>query len=217
MEHTADRYRCWVQNIIKANKMNIELKNKLQKVYALVEQGATEGERQAARKQLDRIMKRYNLTESQLQSLDKEYYHFTYTSNNEIRLLEQIAYVLAGLDLKWYRYAERKRMVAQMTYMDNINITCAYEYFRRHMKSEWNKACANIVKRCRTTKTRNEKRALLQVAFISEYLVASKLYKQHQLSERDAKSQKERDALKSVRGVQGGKYNKQMTNGLLLD
>lgn len=41
--------------------MNQELKNKIAKIYELVNRGATDGERQAAKNQLDKLMKKYNL------------------------------------------------------------------------------------------------------------------------------------------------------------
>jgi hypothetical protein len=199
--------------------MNRELRNKLQKVYALVEQGATEGERQAARTQLEKMLKKYNISDDRLSCIEKDDYSFTYTSYNEIRLLQQIAKVIGGLDVTWYRYTSSRAMEAYMTYMEFITIQCAYEYFRRHMKQEWQSACAKILKRCRSVKTRNEKRKLLQISFLSEYLLLSNLYTESDLNTSvDSKlTQKQRDAMNLVNGVNGGTYNKQMTNGLLLE
>jgi hypothetical protein len=87
------------------------------------------------------------------------------------------------------------------------------------MKEQWNKTCAREVKRCRKAKTRNKRRLQLQEAFFERYSIESKLYKDHEITQVDTSkmSHKERKDLMMLRGVEGGTYNKQMTNGLMIE
>ncbi|HRO70900.1 MAG TPA: hypothetical protein PK951_10985, partial [Chitinophagaceae bacterium] len=112
----------------------------------------------------------------------------------------------------------RKEVVSSLIYVDWITIECAFEYFRRHMKSQWRKVVEPELKRCRTTRTRNKKRNELNPIFFSNYIIASKLYKDGDVHEIDLTtvSKSEIQKRRLLAGVEGGEYSRQVTNGLLL-
>lgn len=201
--------------------MTPELKYKLKKVYALVKQGATEGERAAAEKALEKMLDKYNLTGVDLESLDKDWYYLTYTTDMEIWLLDRLFKTLLGeYPADAGRLPYRKKIGAKLTYLDWITISSAYEYFRRHMKAQWVKYCAPNLKRCRTTKSRNARRKELQEVFFSKYAIASNMYRPAELTTVELSKLSKKEAADRIRlsqQVEGGKYNVQVTNGLLLE
>lgn len=205
--------------------MTDELRQRVAKVYELVNRGGTEGEKAAAKAALDRLMKRYNLSDEMLKDIEKREYRFKYSTDLEQWLFIQLVrfYLNNADDLlsEATRHTWGKREISiKLTYADWVTIECSYEYFRRHMKDQWNKTCAPIVAKCRKPKTRNRKRKQLQDVFFGQYVVKSKLYRDRkELSpiDFDLMTNSERSRYEALWGLEGGDYNKQMTSGLLLE
>jgi len=210
--------------------MNEELKSKLAKIYALVNQGATEGERAAAKTALDRLIVKYSLDGVDLESIDKSDYFFGYSSDLEKALLLQIAKKLVGRDVEIYIRSWEKNLRISLKYVDYMNVICAYEYFRRHMKEQWNVLCLPEVNRCRKAKTKLKRRKELQAIFIHQYLMKSDLLLTPEIKEEEEtevqpvkptdvakQGRKPMRAYKAnakdywlVAGVEGGSYMKQV-------
>ncbi|MEQ8685483.1 MAG: DUF2786 domain-containing protein [Imperialibacter sp.] len=195
--------------------MTDEIRDRLRKVYELVNRGSTEGEKQAAKLALDRLMKKYNLSEEALNDVTRKVHRFKYATYLEERLIARLLTVMLNQkDLSnavkdtW----QKREIHIKLEYIDYVTLECAYEYFRRHMKEQWNKICAPEVARCRKAKTRSAKRQELQPIFFTKYCIASKLYKENELETRntDNMSQAELKARNLVSGVQGGQYNRQV-------
>lgn len=201
--------------------MTEELRNKLSKVYALVNQGATEGEKQAARKALDRIIDKYKINIEDLNQIHLKEYRFKYSTMLEFYLFPRLVMFFApeASEGACYSTFGVREFRLKMNYLDWVTLESAYEYYRRHMKSQWQKVCAIEVKRCRKAKTRNKRRAVLQGEFLQRYIIASKLYHPKELTSRDTSSmsQKQIEDLYKMQAIEGGQYNRQMTNGLLLE
>ena len=198
--------------------MTQQLRDKLSKIYALIERGATPGEKTAARKALDRIVDRYNIDPDQLEDLRLQEASFTYCSFMEIQLLFRLIKKL--IDNRAMDPTQRygtKTIKFKMEYLDRITLECAYAYFRSHMKAQWIRTCAPLVKRCRTTKGKNQRRKELQHSFLVAYFIASNLVDDSEItmSKITSRAQAERAAL--VSGVKGGQYHKQTESGHYLN
>lgn len=196
-----------------------ELKAKLAKVYELAKRG-TDGEKQAAEALLDKLLNKHNLAGIDLDSLDKERYVFTYTSEIEVKLMTRImAYILEKPELirESIRHRTRKQILCDLTYMDYIKLSCAYEYFRGHMKTQWKIVCAAEVKRRRKAKTKNKRRAELQLYFFSKYIIASGLCKPDEIEYKEVdENSKEYADMVRMQKVQGGSYKTQVHSGHLI-
>jgi hypothetical protein len=202
--------------------MSPEAKERIAKVLALAKAGATDGEKQAAEKALTRLIKKYNINPDELDTIHKSEIRLKYTTDMELWLMARlIKCLLQDNQAKGTRYlgSGKKEVVFQLDYLDRVTLEASYEYFRRHMKEEWKKACAKEVARCRKAKTKNKRRAELQGLFFNSYCIASKLYQIEELIsiDLDSISQKEREDRQKLQGIEGGQYRKQMTNGLLLE
>jgi len=198
--------------------MNNDLKIRLAKLRELAERGATEGEKNAALKGMERLIKKLNLDEQLFLNTGKMDYTFRYTTNLEVWLLIQITDVLVEISYDDKIKSPREKMIyIKLNYLDYITIECAYEYFRRHMKKEWNRTAIPELKKCRKASTRNKKRAALQKAFFSEYAIASGLVKPFQIEKVKLTSQEDRKRARLFRDIEGGKYNQQVNNGLYLE
>ena len=199
--------------------MNQEIKEKLAKVYELVNRGV-DGEKEAAKAALDRIVKKYGLTDNDVANINKKAYSFKYSTNLELMLLHTLIRYFLDKEVRAHRDTWKKReVVAQLEYVDYVTLECAYEYFRRHMKKQFNKICLPKIKRCRSSKTKNKRREQLQNLFFSSYVIASKLYKEGDLETVDASkmTEKEMRDRAALRNVEGGAYTQQMTTGLYLE
>lgn len=201
--------------------MNKELKDRLFKVYELVKNGGTEGEKEAAKLALDRIIERHNLKDVDLDSLDREIYRFKYASNLELLLLTRIVKVLLDDEFAIRSARRRTNGVREVSYMlrflDYITLEAAYEYFRRHMKNQWERLCADQIRRKRSAKTKNKRRSELQSLFFTAYVIKSKLYKEGELQRVEVTSKQELEDRRKLERVQGGQFNKQVVGGLFLD
>src|SRR5690242_17642171 len=198
--------------------MEQQLRDKLYKVYQLVNKGATEGERQAARKALDRIVEKHNISAHDLDNIATDKYLFKYCTELELRLLEQIMQVIIkdGIS-RSKRKPWSKEIESELEYQEWVTVECAYEYFRRHMKKEWNRLCAPELKKARKPKTKNAKRKYLQRLFFSAYIIKSELHLPEQITLVEVKSKKEMASREVMKGVEGGKYNRQIITNNLLD
>jgi hypothetical protein len=86
------------------------------------------------------------------------------------------------------------------------------------MRQQWKLHCKPLLDKCRKTKTRNKMRDRLQLEFLHQYFIASKLYKEHELTTSVVKEGSANYEIKSkMMGVQGGNYTRQITNGKLLN
>ncbi|MEQ9426987.1 MAG: DUF2786 domain-containing protein [Cyclobacteriaceae bacterium] len=203
--------------------MNDEIKSRLAKIYELVKRGATEGERAAAKKALDRLMQKYNLDSVDLESIDRKAYWFKYVSKMEERLLIRLLYFFVEDSEAIFQAASKdtygcRDIYFTLTYLDYVTLDSAYEYFRRHMKAQWQKLCAPELKKCRKTKTRNKKRKKLQAVFYERYIIASNLVDPKNLAKVDLTkmSLKEIEELLQFSDIEGGAYNRQVVTGNLL-
>ena len=204
--------------------MTPELQQKIAKIYELVKRG-TDGEQAAAKKKLDSILAKYDLDNIDLDSLDKMEYTFKYGNNLELNLLTYLVRFLLD-NHEWvfenaYRRTWDKSIVMKLSYVDQVNVSCAFEYFRRHMKTQWTKTFLPEVNKCRKAKTKNKRRAELQTAFFNSYMIKSGLIPEQYIERVDLDlqnmSDKEYREWLMRKQIEGGQYNKQMHTGLLLE
>ncbi len=190
-------------------------------MYELVNRGSTEGEKIAASRALDRLMRKYNLDESYLKSIGLKKYSFSYQTNLDLMLFSQLMdFFFRGKGYTGFRDTDGVRKInIKLEYLDYIQIDCAYGYFRPHMKKEFEKHCLPHLKRCRTTKTKNAKRKQLQEIFFGRYVIESNIYHPEQMKTLDWSklSESERKMREQMRDVQGGSFSQQMTTGLYLE
>lgn len=202
--------------------MNTEIKDKIAKVLELANRGI-EGEKDAAKLALDRLMKKYNLSDEDLAKIKLKRYFFKYKTNLDMMLFHQIlSYFFVGKNFRIVRYTGgTKQLATELEYLDWVTVDSAYEYFRRHAAEQFKKFCLPHIKRCRTTKTKNAKRAELQEAFFSKYVIASKIYHPEHIKNIDwsEMSNKEIEASNkraSILGdVVGGQYHTQVAKETL--
>lgn len=197
--------------------MNTEIKEKIAKVLELANRGVA-GEKDAANKALDRLTKKYNLSDEDLAKIKLTKYFFKYKTNLDMMLFQQILeYFFAGRNFRIVRYTYgQKSLAVELEYLDWVTIDSAYEYFRRHAAIQFKEFCLPHIKRCRTTKTKNAKREELQTAFFSKYVIASNIYHPEQITKIDhsqmSNKQRENSYKKSqiLGDVQGGEFHTQV-------
>lgn len=193
--------------------MTNELIDKIKKIYALVENGSTPGERAAARHQLDKILKRYNLNEQEVIQKGKTYY-IRYCTFLEFQLLGFIIHYYmdsmdkcARVDRIWKggQYHGARAIMIVADYEQFVEIDCSYQYFRRHMKSQYKKV---------EYKTKNKsKREKYQRTFITQYAIKSQLVKPEYIFQTTAT----KDSLYLSQTIEGGKYHRQIDNTKFLN
>jgi hypothetical protein len=208
--------------------------DRLSKIYALVERGSTEGEKQAAKNIFDKLMIKHGLTEDDVIEIVKKDYMFTFANYaEEILLVHLCAYVLnvwtCDVQRYSYRHEQRKVYVRNLTKLEYIQIVAMYEYFRRHMKAEYKLVVKTTVDRALSMRgliKRNNKpytnadvareRKNTQGVFISKYLKASGISRTKPDSEtRQVSTMADHSAFESIKG---GKYHEQlMTETRMLD
>lgn len=203
--------------------MHTTIKDKLTKIYELVNHGATEGERQAAKSALDRMLSKFNLTEADLISINTNPYIFKYSNSREMYLLSVIKNLFLDKETKAFRRSLKvneggknlirvREIVIITTYAEWVQIECAYEYFRRHMNQQWKSVVVPILKNYKGNKlAQKNKRTKIEKDFMSDYLLKSKLYRPEHLVkvELSAKRIREKHA---IRGIEGGNYTTQITS-----
>lgn len=195
--------------------MTQELKDKLAKIYALVQHGGTEGEKAAAKHQLDKMLKKYNLEGLDLDSIEKSTRYFTFTSELERSLFGQLVKKFCPEEEIYRKVVggkKTKTLVLDLNHLNFIELSSSYEYFRRHMNLQWKKTALPVISRKRTVKTKNKSREQLQVAFLGKYLYLSGLWEPKDDSLVDPRdlTREEAEAYLAVRNIEGGKYSKQV-------
>lgn len=200
--------------------MDDNLKGKIAKVYALVQQGSA-GEREAAKVALDRLMKKYNIDDEYVKTINERFYKFTYSMDMDKYLMSRlIQFLLKRDDITAYLDTNGKRaIVLKLEYLDWVTLDCAYDYFRKHMRGEYKRLVTPQINRCRTAKTKKARKEQLEDIFFSKYVIASKLYDEHEVKKVDLAdmTEAERKQRASLAGVQGGSYNVQVQSGLYLE
>lgn len=199
--------------------MDNKTREKISKVYELVNRGVN-GEKQAAKKALDRLMKKYNLNQQDVEQIKMQEYRFKYSSQMEMALFVQLkSCFLKDIDTPIYKDTNGIReMLITLEYLDYVVISSSYEYFRKHMRQQFNKFCLPKINRCKSSKTRNKRRKELQNIFLNQYIIASKLYKEEHLQKvKKPLSEKELKDMRDLSSIEGGKYHTQMTTGLYLN
>ena len=198
--------------------INDKVKEKITKVYELVKRGVA-GEQQSAEKMLKKLLEKYNISEAELNSIDEKKYYFKYASNlDEWLLIQLIEYFFKEKEYKLYRVKNRgvKEITIQMPYLDWVTLDSAYGYFKPHLNQQWRKHGLPVVNRCRTTKTKNKRREEMQETFFKLYVARSGIYRPEQKISKSL-TEEEIKRLTMLYGVEGGKYNQQVTTGLYLE
>ena len=196
--------------------MNDKIKEKIAKVYELVKRGVA-GEQKSAEKMLNKLLKKYNISKDDL--IDEKEYYFKYASNlDEWLLMQLVKYFFKEKNYKLYRIKNCgvKEIAIQMPYLDWVTLDSAYGYFKSHLNQQWRKHGLPVVNRCRTTKNKNKRREAMQNTFFSLYIIRSGIYLPEQKSSKSL-TEEEIKRYSILYGVEGGKYNQQVTTGLYLE
>ena len=188
--------------------MNEKLRARLDALYELIERGATEGERQAAKNALDRIIKKHKIDPRE--GCKKTWYAFPYTWMLELELLCHILRKMTPTARMFGRYPPARKCIVIMQYEDYVVASCAYAYFRRHMRAQWKKVCAPKLKRFRNAKNRDKRKAVLEGHFLPTYIIMSGLFLTGEIRLRDVKDDQEKKDLQLMLEVEGGKYHTQV-------
>ncbi len=116
-----------------------ELLEKVKKIKALAERGYA-GERESAQALLARIMEQHGISEAELEEDRRETAWFDYSQETERRLLNQIIYMVTGKSgcgcVGTYTGRKRKKLGADCTAAERIEIEAAYEFFKAAMNEE---------------------------------------------------------------------------------
>lgn len=196
------------------------VKEKLTRVYELVKRGEN-GEKEAAKTALERLLKKYNLSDVNLDSVLQKKYRFKYKTKLDQWLFVQLVDYLFEDKYKGQIYKctyYGKELGTSMEYLDYVTLECAYEYFRRHMASEWKKVSVKELARKRSVRTKNKRRKELQDVFFSMYVQKSGIFhaeKMKKIGFNEMTSQEYCDVI-AMQSIEGGNYHKQVNNGLML-
>lgn len=199
-----------------------DLKQKLAKIYALANQGATEGEKQAAKHQLDKIIAKYGIKEEALFELHLNTYYFKYKTMLEKLLITRLIkfFIEDTGEPIYYRTWNGSKAVKEvqykLTYTDFVTLDCSYEYFKRHMNLQYKKLVSPQLVKFRKPKTRNARREVLDDLFFQKYIIASGLIDRSKITEAVVSGKQAEDHL-LLNGVEGGQYNEQLSRGLLIE
>lgn len=190
-----------------------KIKDRISKIQALVTRGV-DGEQVAAKTQLDKLLKKYNISPAEVDEITKKQYFFKYASELDKQLFLQLMhYFFKGHQIQFFLHTGgRKEISARLEYLDYITISCSYEYFKRHMRQEWEKFSADILKRKRKAKTKNALRADLRGMFYAKYVQESRIYHPEQLKQKlpSEMTKAELEHYNRLQQVQGGQYHSQL-------
>lgn len=202
------------------------IQKRFENLRALADRGATEGERKAARKGMERLIAKYDLTDEHIHDTLKVQYFFKYASDLDWKLFCRLySYFLETNEKiyvryeKWdgHRYVDCREIVVNLSRMDYITMDCAFGYFRPHMNKQWREIALPEINRHRKPKTKNQKRKLLQDKFFVRYCIASGLYREEELQNKEISNRAELEAILMFRNVEGGEFNQQVGTGLYLE
>lgn len=201
--------------------MNLTTKEKIAKIYELVKRGSTEGEKVAAEIALNKLLKKHDLSEEYLLTIHLHEYEFKYATRLDLELFIQLhKFFFKDTDFKAIKSTfGQKRIFINLEYVDWVLLSTAYEYFKRHMNAQFKKFCVPLVKKCRSNKTRNNRRKELQDEFFSRYVIKSKIYHPEQVVNIDysSLSEKAKADKQRIDNIEGGKYHTQINTGLYLE
>ena len=111
----------------------------LQKIKALADRGV-EGERESAQAILSRLMEQYGISEAEFEEDRRETAWFAYSQEIERRLLAQIIYMVTGASsygcVGTYTGRKRKKLGAECTAAERMEIEANYEFFKAAMSEE---------------------------------------------------------------------------------
>ncbi|MDN3673101.1 hypothetical protein QWY99_08580 [Flavobacterium branchiarum] len=201
--------------------MNEQLKDKISKIYEIVKRGTTEGEKIAAEIALNKLLKKHDLTDEFIKTMHLKEYEFKYATNLDLQLFIQLhKFFFKEKEFNAYKSTlGRKSIFLSLDYIDWVLLSSSFEYFKPHMNSEFRKFCLPLIKRCKTTKTKNARRAKLQDVFFGQYVMKSKIYHKEQIGTIDLSklSEKELADREQLSKIEGGSYSTQITTGLYLE
>lgn len=191
-----------------------KIRDRIAKVQALVNQGV-DGEKLAAKTQLEKLLKKYNINPAEVENITKKEYFFKYATQNDIDLFMQlVSYFVYKTDgFRVYKNTYKgKELSIKLDYLDYVTLSCAYEYFKRHMNIEWKKFSADLLKKKRTAKTKTLLRNELQKVFYHQYIIKSGIYHPEQVKEKKIEdmSQVELENYNRLLNIEGGKYHQQV-------
>lgn len=117
--------------------MTIELEERLKKLLKLSERGI-DGEKEAATKILNNLMKKYNITEEQLKSKSVDWYKFRVYNDWEMKLLFQTIYKVLGYGND-YRYIKKSKTtyLFELTLEESIEIEYIFSIYKQDLKKEF--------------------------------------------------------------------------------
>lgn len=201
--------------------MDNQLREKISKIYELVKRGDTEGEKSAAELTLNKLLKKHNLTDEFIKTMYLKEYAFKYATKLDLELFIQLhRYFFENREFNASKSTcGGKTIYISFEYLDWVLFSSAYEYFKKHMNAEFKKYCVPLIKKCRSTKTQNARRAKLQDIFFSQYIMKSKIFHQKQINkiDRSTLSEKELVDFDRLSKIEGGSYATQITTGLYLE
>jgi hypothetical protein len=122
----------------KMDQKNLEL---LKKLKALAERGEG-GEKETAMKKLDQLMKKYNVTDIDIDDEVDAYFEFRYHDEFQRKLLLQIMYKVIGGSFieKTYKYrsgkGSRTTLGIRCTKAQSVQISVEYDYYLSLWKEE---------------------------------------------------------------------------------
>jgi hypothetical protein len=195
--------------------MNIDdkIRERIIKIQQLANRGF-DGEKDAADIALKKLLKKYNISPSQVEEITKKQYFFKYATELDIKLfLQLLTYFFKDQNFEIYKHTAGKREISlRLQYLDYITISCSYEYFKRHMSHEWKKFSSNEIKRKRKIKTKNKLRADLQKVFYDQYIIRSGIFHPEQVYQLDVSefSPAHHAYYDKIDKIKGGTYHKQV-------
>lgn len=203
-----------------------KIKQRFENLRALAERGATRGERKAALKGMERLIAKYDLETEHIHDALKVQYSFKYASDLDWRLFCRLYSFFLHTDEEIYvryhkfedeEWVECREIVVELSRVDYITMDCAFGYFRPHMNKQWRKIALPEINRHRKAKHKKKKRKLLQEKFFVRYCIASGLYREDELQNKEISSRAELEAILMFRNVEGGEFNQQVGTGLYLE
>lgn len=119
----------------------------LMKVKALAERGEG-GEATAAAATLERLMKKYGITEADLDDEKREECQFRYSKPFEDRLLSQVIYMVMGdVPIYYLKGSRAKVKILYCTKAEKLEIEAAFDFYRHHLEDGLNKYYSAFIQR----------------------------------------------------------------------
>jgi hypothetical protein len=110
------------------------IRERLLKLKTLYERGGTEHERDAAFQHLEKLLNQYNLTLADLEQRVEDYYSFSFKSDWELRLLNQLAGYVSGWRTDGTYYTDGKKrtsILLKLTAAEYADLTALYKHYRQ--------------------------------------------------------------------------------------